>query len=187
MSHNCLFDASFHRHLLLIDENAADALRVQGCPFCSGPLHRADYPRIGFGIPRAFDAYYARRFSFCCGHCRRRSTSPSVRFLGPRRYVAFLLILICAQRSGAREKRLARLAMRFHVRLSLTTWKRWRQWWRDSFPLTAFWRQAKGLLTLTEVTCHFPRILLLPVAGASLADRLLRLLGWLTPLTVRAG
>ena len=48
-----------------------------------GPLHQAHYERKPRDAPLIWMEEKSR-FSFCCGHCRRRCTPASVRFLGRR-------------------------------------------------------------------------------------------------------
>lgn len=181
MSHNLLLNSSFHIRLRQIDWETTQATREKGCPFCSGPLHQANYPRTVFGLPPAMRHHHEERFSLCCGHCRKRTTPPSVRFLGARRFLAFVFVLVCAQRTAPHEKRLERLFLRFGLRVSLSTWQRWRQWWKNPFPVTSVWRALKGLLV------HHDRFKALPrdVFKALTADRLVSLLRLISPLGSR--
>ena len=48
---------------------------------------------------------YASRFSFCCSHCHKRRTSPSVRFFGRRVYLALVLLLMAGRRAGLWQQR----------------------------------------------------------------------------------
>lgn len=124
MSHNCLANTNFnyHQDLLAIDVDSANQAKKIGCGHCSGTLHQANYPRIVFGLNAQIAPLYDTRFSFCCSLCRRRTTPPSVRFLGRRRYAATIFILLCASRSFTPVKRhCERLARLFGLHLSLTT------------------------------------------------------------------
>ena len=100
MLHNCLANANFnyHQQLLAIDVDSANQTKKTGCRHCSATLHQANYPRIAFGLSAVIAHLYHTRFSFCCSRCRRRTTPPSVRFLGRRRYAATIFILLCASR-----------------------------------------------------------------------------------------
>ncbi len=180
MSHNLLLNANFHEHLLELDREAMLKAIEQGCPHCEGPLHQAPFPRIGFGIPVSMRMYYQQRYSLCCGHCRRRTTPPSVRFLGSRRYVAFALILVCSQTVAPSKRRLDRLLVRFGLRLSLATWKRWRAWWSEQFPLTACWCELRGFFNLNLEPRTLPGSLL----RAFCDEGLVRLLRSISPLSV---
>ncbi|MBN6743287.1 hypothetical protein JKG47_23050, partial [Acidithiobacillus sp. MC6.1] len=101
MCHNLLHDPKIFQWLYRIDEALAEEARASRCA-CGGKWHRADYPRKPRGCLRDFRMQYASRFSFCCSHCRKRRTSPSVRFLGRRVYLA-LVVLLMAGRLTARS------------------------------------------------------------------------------------
>src|SRR5205814_10123950 len=121
-----------------------------GCLHCGSSLHNAAYPRSPFGLLGKLRHIYLSRFSLCCGRCRKRSTPPSIRFFGRRWFPAPLLILVSALSCGINERRLAQIRTHFGITVRESTWKRWRRWWRDSFPETAFWKQEKGLISLTH-------------------------------------
>jgi hypothetical protein len=101
--------------------------------------------------------------------------------LGARRFVAFVMVLVCAQRVAPNEKRLARLVQRFDLRVSLTTWQRWRKWWKEQFPVSLVWRELKGLLVHQDRISTFPR----DVLRALIKDRLVSFLCLVSPLSVR--
>ena len=74
-------DTKFFEFLRSIDDDLAEAVRREGCVFCEGPLHQANYtrkPRGGYELDGSI------RRSFCCGRkgCRRRHLPPSVLYLG---------------------------------------------------------------------------------------------------------
>ncbi len=124
MSHKCLANnnLNFNIHLYELDVETANAVKQAGCPHCHGTLHQSHYPRIGFGIAPELAPLYEQRFSFCCADCRRRTTPPSVRFFGRRRFVASLFILLCASRHlKPNEQSCLRLARRFACHLSVST------------------------------------------------------------------
>jgi len=182
MLHRFWHSASFHQELLQIDtELAEDALR-QGCPHCGGRLHRADYPRLAFGIVASCRQWYAHRFSFCCGGCRRRVTPPSVRFFGRRRFVSSIFVLVNALRAGVSETRCRWLQQRLGVRLSLSTWQRWRRFWRHRFTASGFWQQAKAEVP-TALGKALPRVLLSSFQAPGLRQRLVLLLRFVSPLS----
>lgn len=118
-------EASFWDKLTAIDFEVLCQAIAKGCPLCGGPLHVANYPRKPRGIPDALAEAFASRCSACCGHCRRRCTPWSVRFLGRRVYVAAVVLLatmnalVCA---AARR-----------------TLGRWSAWWTQELPATTFW------------------------------------------------
>ena len=110
--HNLLHDPKIFQLLYRVDESLAEEARTTRCA-CGGKWHRADYPRKPRGRLRDFRMQYASRFSFCCSHCRKRRTSPSVRFFGRRVYLALVILLMAgrltARTPGAGEKTLASL------------------------------------------------------------------------------
>lgn len=183
MSHNFLLDANFHLFLNEIDQEIAKKIQKQGCPGCGNRLHQANYPRSPMGLLEKFRAYYHQRLSFCCNTCRRRITPKSVRFFGRRWYPAPLFILISLLKLGISDDRLEQIKRHFGIIASLSTWKRWRRWWRDSFEKTLFWQQQKGLVAihLTE-GMRIPRTLL-SVFNGRLSEQIILLLRFLSPLT----
>jgi hypothetical protein len=184
MSQNFLFNASFHLLLMKIDQELAENAQQQGCPFCQSRLHLANYPRSPLGIPFVFRHHYEERFSFCCDTCRKRTTPPSVRFFGRRWYPAPLFIFISALTLGTNQRRLASIKQHFNVRVSQTTWRRWREWWNESFLNTPFWQQAKGQLPprTDSLQGPFPRKLLKVFQGG-IKEKIISLLQFLSPLT----
>jgi len=144
--HRLLRDARVYCVLFRIDRDLADEARSQGCR-CGGRLHSARYrrqPRCGLDLEKV-DPDYGKRFSFCCDRdgCRRRTTPPSVRFLGRRVYLGIVVVLIAALAEGATPKRLQRLR-RLVSDVSLRTVERWRRWWRETFPMTTAWKEIKA-------------------------------------------
>lgn len=181
MLHNLLLNVSFHQQLLRIDQEFMLEVRSQGCQFCSGPLHQANYPRVGFGVPKPMRHFYEMRFGLCCGQCRRRTTPQSVRFLGPRRFVVFVMVLISAQRTRPSQRRIEHLGTRFGVRFSLTTWQRWRTWWKEQFPASPLWLEVRGLFVHQDRLTDFPRSVLQQLRD----NRLIRFLRLIAPVSIR--
>jgi hypothetical protein len=181
MSHNLRLDANFHLQLLKLDQILLAETSEAGCPFCSGPLHQAHYPRTPFGVPVDMRHYYDQRFSLCCGQCRRRTTPQSVRFLGSRRFVTLVMVLISSQRSSPTEKRLERLFRRFNLQCSLTTWKRWRKWWKEQFPASSLWHEVRGLFVRHDAISFYPKDVLKQFPD----NRLLKFLQLISPLSVQ--
>ena len=144
MYQTILNDASFYRQLSRFDEDLAQQARQQGCQ-CGGKLHSARYPRKPRGAPKEMEEAYSTRWSFCCAEegCRKRMTPPSFRFLSRRVYVMAVVVLVSALRHGATADRVARL-WGMVGEISRRTLERWRRWWQDEFPQTAFWRGACG-------------------------------------------
>lgn len=185
MSHSALIDA---RVLLLLPEAdralAAEA-RARGCS-CGGKLHSARYrrkPRLGRELPRELREDYGRRESLCCAceGCRKRTTPPSLRFLGRRVYLGALVVLVSAMTGGVTERRAA--AMRALVGVSVRTLQRWRAWWLATFPEKGFWREARGRLAPPVDEARLPASLLERFPGEGAGDGLLACLRFLAPIT----
>ena len=108
-----LADAKFHEQLLVFDRDLAASARAARCWLCGGALHSASYDRKPRGCPGGLGQEYAERFSFCCAvdGCRKRTTPPSLRFLGRKVYLATVVTLISAMLLGTTPARLARLSV----------------------------------------------------------------------------
>ncbi len=182
MSHNFLHNASFHETLFSIDLAEAKRACFHGCPHCGGPLHQANYPRLGFGVKTEHSHFYTTRFSFCCRTCRRRLTPPSVRFFAQRRFISSVFVLVTALRLSTSEAHCNALARRFGIHLSLSTWKRWRAWWRQ-LPMSRFWAYAKTRLPAFTPQTPLARSMLTQFPGTGLSQRLLLFLRFLSPLS----
>lgn len=100
MCHALLQTPRFFEHLKRIDHELAKQARAEGCLYCGGELHVADYPRKPRGCPAEIREDYGKRLSFCCNRCRKRRTSLSVRFLGRRVYLGLLVVLVSARHAG---------------------------------------------------------------------------------------
>ena len=179
MCHAFLQDPKFFQLLHRIDQELAGEAKAVGCA-CGGVLHRADYPRKPRGCPPAVRGDYETRFSFCCGGCRKRSTSMSVRFLGRRVYLGLAVVLGSARHAG-QNPAAARLSLSFGI--PLRTLARWGQWWREQFPQTPLWQAACARFMPPVATDAFPTGLLERFVGSA-EEALLRLLIFLSPLTV---
>lgn len=184
MSQKLLSNASFHALLNQMDQEIVKRVQEARCQLCTGPLHRADYPRSPMGVPSEFRENYDERCSLCCATCRKRTTSSSVRFLGRRWYPAPFLMLISILSLGITKRRLRQIKDHFGLVVSESTWRRWRKWWRDIFVKTPFWQQAKGRAPPTPdmMTGPFPRVLFDALHG-NLQDRMVLLLRFFAPLT----
>ena len=183
MCHAFLADANFYQLLFRIDQSIAEEVRVHGCE-CGGVLHAAPYPRKPRGIRSALeDANYESRLSFCCSQdgCRRRSTPPSVRFLGRKVYLGVIVVLLTALNHGLSEARRRRLIEELDVPLQ-TLW-RWRRWWREQFVATRCWRAVAGQFIPPIDADTLPGTLLERLSGSSLSERLVQLLVLICPVT----
>ena len=158
--------------LTRIDIDIANLWAGTECGHCkSGRLHRSDYPRAAHGLSRDIDAD-VRRFSFTCSECRRRTMPYSVRFFGRRFRVApvFLVASVLLERS---QTGLAQLGI--SLRVSLRTLKRWRRWWRESFPETGCWQLLRSKLVPDPEQAPL-LVLLSHCRGLSLEFQIVRML-----------
>ena len=106
----------------------------------------------------------------------------SVRFLGRRVYLGLAVVLVSARHAG-QTPAAARTAEALAI--PIRTLERWRQWWQAQFPVTPLW-QAQCARFMPPVATHrLPGELLERFTGAA-HEALLRLLLFLTPLTVRS-
>ena len=89
-------DPRLYAVLLQMDKDLAADTREKGCPHCGGVLHSARHPRKLKKTCVPDDGRNIIRFSFCCSvdGCRRRITPPSVRFLGRKRYLSVVVVLL---------------------------------------------------------------------------------------------
>jgi len=126
---------------------------------------------------------YSSRLSFCCAVCRQRATSLSVRFLGRRVYLALAVVLVSGSRTGSTAT-----GVRLGAELGVArqTLKRWQVWWTEQFPLTPLWRATCARFMPPADVLGFPLTLLERFTGPP-ADSLMRLLVYLSPVTVRGG
>jgi hypothetical protein len=125
---------------------------------------------------------YGRRFSFCCAAdgCRKRTTPPSLRFLGRRVYLATVVTLISAMLHGTTAARLARLSV--VPGLIRRTLARWRAWWRSAFTDSPFAPVAMAAVVPPIDITALPASLLNRFAG-DVREQLIALLRFLGPLT----
>lgn len=157
--------AGLASRLLALDEQLAAEVVARGCPHCGqGRLHLASYPRKVRGIPAEQESAFGRRLSFCCSGptCRKRTTPPSVRFLGRRVYAAPWVVMAVAYAEVA-----AAVARR--------TVRRWTTFWQKELPTQPSWQAARARLLPPMDTASLPRSLLERFAG-SLSERLIALL-----------
>ena len=183
MCHAYLSDSSFYTFLSLIDQDIAAEVQAAGCPYCGGILHSARYPRKPRGLRHLLDDSYATRLSFCCAEdsCRRRTTPPSVRFLGRKVYLGVIIVLITALEHGLSSQRREQLIE------ALDIWPqaiaRWKKWWRAVFPDSRCWQAIRGHFVPPLNTAQLPGSLLGRLTGDTLTQRLCHLLRLLIPIT----
>jgi len=171
----------FFERLTAIDAAIAARVAAAACPECGGPLHAGNFrrkPRGGL-LGVAGEAC-TLRFSLCCGRegCRRRSTPPSVRFLGRRVYVGAVVILASVVAMACATAAAVRRATGIPPR----TARRWAHWWCDTFPGTPVFAAISARLVPAIAREQLPVSLLERLPGAPEA-RIPGLLAWLAPLT----
>jgi hypothetical protein len=176
-------DVSFLRLLVELDALFARELRAKRCQHCGGPHHQADYLRKPRGFPDGEDPGWDLRTSFCCGHCRRRATPFSVRFLGRKVYLGLVVVLAAALRHGPQPRTVEKLVEIFGASVQ-TIW-RWRDWWLESFRSSAFFRAGRGERWV-HMDGHLLPHSLLKGFGGRTPESLLALLRFLAPLTSRS-
>jgi hypothetical protein len=175
-----LADQKLWRLLEKVDYDLLQGAMAAACLWCGGKLHRADYKRQPRGGPD-----WDRRFSVCCAEegCRRRHTPPSMRFLGRRVYVGFVVVLVSAMVHGLKPERVQRIRERLGI--DRRTLERWRAWWLGTFVESAFWKAAKARFMPPLCEKTLPRSLA-EAFDAECPEGLRRLLELLAPLTTRA-
>jgi hypothetical protein len=181
--HDVLSDSRFYAALTQFDQDLAAQVRAAGCR-CGGRLHSARYPRKPRGGPPDLGTAYEWRLSFCCAKesCRRRVTPASVRYLGRRVYLGVVVVLVSAMEQGLSLRRVAVLHQ--HLGIGLRTLRRWRQWWRTVFTGSRFWQGARGRFVPPVCEAALPHSLLERFGGGA-TERVLAVLAFLSPLTMR--
>jgi hypothetical protein len=112
--------------------------------------------------------------------CRKRTTPPSLRFLGRRVYLATMVTLISAMQLGTTPSRLARLSV--VAEIDRRTLARWRAWWRSTFSDSPFAAVARAAMATPIDIAALPVSLLDRFAG-DVREQLIALLRFLGPLT----
>ncbi len=183
MCHDFFNDSSFYHFLFQIDQDIASDVQRMRCPYCDGLLHSARYPRKPRGPRHCLTDAYESRLSFCCAQddCRRRTTPPSVRFLGRKVYLGITIILITALRHGLTTKRRQQLSEQLNIHPQ--TFYRWLRWWREVFPASRCWHSARGRFMPPVDAVQLPGELLGRFTGQDLKRRLCQFLQLLLPLS----
>lgn len=139
-------EGEFFVSLMQADARMTAAVAAQGCPFCGGPLHAANYlrkPRGGLFAEVPTNSLL--RHSLCCGRrgCRRRVLPPSLRFLGRRVYLEVVVLVASMWAQVARGLRMAAR----QTGVSARTLGRWLWWWRKEVPRLGWWAELRARLT----------------------------------------
>jgi hypothetical protein len=87
--------------------------------------------------------------------------------------------------AGIAGKNQAAARLSTDLEVPVRTLQRWRQWWGQQFPLTPLWQASCARFMPPVANDRFPAGLLEHFAGEA-AEALLRLLVFLSPLTVTA-
>jgi len=106
----------------------------------------------------------------------------SVRFLGRRVYLGLAVVLVSARHAGQIP---AAAGLKSVLGIPIRTLERWRQWWQTEFALTPLWQAECARFMPPVAAGRLPGELLERFAGQT-TEPLLRLLLFLTPLTVRS-
>lgn len=172
--------------LVELDERITEQVRQAGCSRCGGRLDRADYARKPRGGLVAIGAEgWSRRLSLCCSRegCRRRSTPPSVRFLGRKVYAEVVVVLACLQAASRERTHKPSPAQAAPVR----TVRRWQTWWRTAFVASTFWCEARARLVAPIDERQLPGSLLARFSARSALLDLARFIAPSTTITVADG
>jgi hypothetical protein len=138
-----------YQHLERVDKDIAAGYAFRPCDKCPathrtpGTLHRSDYERKPRGFAPGGEPAKCMRESFCCSAegCRKRTTPPSVRFLGRRVYLGVVVALVAAMRHGPNPVRMK--VLEEHLGVDRSTVARWCRWWREGFVDMPFWRELR--------------------------------------------
>jgi len=171
----------FFEALTEFDRAVGDRVRREGCRHCGGPLHRGDFERKPrFALLGVETESLDTRFSLCCGRdgCRRRTTPPSLRFLGRRVYVGAVVILA----SVVALTELAATAARRATGVPARTLGRWGGWWRGPFVVMPVFKELSGLVVPAVERDRLPASLLEKMVVPFPAS-LQKMLGALAPIT----
>jgi hypothetical protein len=182
MSHARAFWLKFHADLFAADLAAAERIRSEGCSRCrKGRLCVANYPRKARGLDDEAERQgrYDVRLSFCCSGdgCRRRTTPPSVRFLGRHVFVAALVLLAVSASSGATSAT---------PPPARQTRRRWRSFWQERLLGSAlFIEMIASRMTSPLDSAEMPYALLDRLRGDR-PSRVFAMLRLLAPWTTRS-
>lgn len=182
MSHTIVVDDKFCSQLLIIDQETAEKVKKDRCPFCGGRLDRADYPRKPRGgLIAPAGEKFALRISLCCSRegCRKRVTPPSVIYLGRKVYLGATVLVASLPRSTEPDA----AAIFAQTGIFPRTVRRWADWWKNIFSLSHFFTEAQGWFIPPLEKEDLPGSILRRFSKASLTEKLLAMLKWLSPIT----
>jgi hypothetical protein len=115
--------------LAALDAAIAIAIRASGCPRCGSVLHAAHYQRKPRGHAEPLAAQSTLRLSWCCARvdCRRRLTTPSVRFWGALVYTGPVVMAVIGVPPRSPEEH----SLQQDAGCSRQSMTRWRRRWVD--------------------------------------------------------
>ncbi len=179
-------DSRLFQMLFELDEVVAEGARREGCR-CGGVLHRAAYERKPRGGPVVLGDRGALRFSFCCARdgCRRRTTPPSLRFLGRKVFLGVVVLLGPVLSGTARGTE--RRDLQASLGVSRRTLRRWARWWRETFPSTPQWAAASARFATPVSLETMPGSLLDAFVSSSAEGRVIAALALVAGLTTEVG
>jgi hypothetical protein len=102
-----------------------------------------------------------------------------VRFAGRRVYLAVVLMLRSPPGSASGNE------LRDEFSIPASTLKRWRTWWRQDFPSTAFWQSMRARFMPPLAIERLPQSVLERFDGKAITERLTQALRWIAPLSTR--
>jgi hypothetical protein len=99
-------------------------------------------------------------------------------------YLGAVVLLVSAMQGDITDRRAFELQARLGV--SRRTLWRWRSWWRDAFPVSEFWKWARGRFMPPPNHVSLPGSLLERFVAKDDRSRLIRALSFLAPLTTQS-
>jgi len=127
---------------------------------------------------------YLSRESFCCRDCRRRTTPPSLRFLGRKVYLGALLVVFGnVAGSGLSAVNASLRSLAVATAIPQRTLARWRKWWTGTLPPTLWWHELCASFVPGIASAELPIALLERVDGRDADARLRTVLALTSPLS----
>ena len=161
MLSNLAQNSNLYQLLHRIDQTFAEEQKQDGCPYCSGRLHQANYNRKPRGGPENLDEAYTLRHSLCCASegCRRRTKPMAVRFLDRRVYWGCVILIVTVLRQNRDSGYSAGKLMR-QFGIARGTLKRWMTFFREVFPTSSAWKRLRGRVSPEISQSDLPKNLL---------------------------
>lgn len=184
MWHDVVLDREFFAALLAIDAEVAVRIQKAGCRRCEGPLWVGHYerkPRGGRIAEAGATELFSQRFSWCCGRegCRKRSTPPSVRFLGRKVYLEGAILIACTLVPLIEQ---TAAAMREATGIAARSIRRWLAWWQSVFVASSLFTQLRARVP-NIAAAALPGAMIGSFDGTTPITRLEQTMRFLAPLT----